>query len=376
MRIQPVSFQYNNWAIGKSVKSNSYNQVRDFKSAELSNVFYYPVNFTSRKKRTHETTKPHLAEKSGNFLLSKISDIPCPACGKLLSSPKEYEKFRKELAKIPSDEYLEFLGNYTQYMRPVEEQVYHELCNLSESLGDIEGAKDIRTLVVMLRDEKLPVLQEIQLKLINKMKALAHTLPENEKKVLLAKVDSLKSIIKNKKTMAPFRRKIMLDEISQIEIKNPHKYDKLQKIAKKFPTSTDMAVAWFVKYSGKNKKGEDWDSYTIATRLLSYSNTDHFIPYSEDNKRNDIGNYLPMHEACNVEKSNYNPNYWLSRKPERIKYLQTFFDYCNMLIKTRRISKKKYRKYVAYATENIAEATKGQVILNNNQTPETNPFMQ
>ena len=47
-----------------------------------------------------------------------------------------------------------------------------------------------------------------------------------------------------------------------------------------------------------------------------------------------------------------------------------------MLIKTRRVNKKKYRKYVAYATENIAEATKGQVILNNNQTPETNPFMQ
>ncbi len=376
MRIQPVFLQNSYQTKGKITKNNTPNQMQDFKLAEISNAFYYPVNFTSRKKRTHETTIPKLAERSGNFILSKISDIPCPACGKLLISPKEYEKFCKELAKVPPDEYLEFLGNYTKYMRPVEEQVYHELCNFSSSLGNTEGAKDIRTLVVMLRDEKLPVLQEIQLKLINKMKALAHTLPEDEKNILLAKVDSLKSIIKNKKTMAPFRRKIMLDEISQIEIKNPHKYKKLQAIAKKFPTSTDMSVAWFVKYSGKNKNGVDWDSYTIATRLLSYSNTDHFIPYSEDNKRNDIGNYLPMHEACNVEKSNYNPNYWLSRKPERVQYLQTFFDYCNMLIKTRRVNKKKYRKYVAYATENIAEATKGQVILNNNQTPETNPFMQ
>ena len=41
--------------------------------------------------------------------------------------------------------------------------------------------------------------------------------------------------------------------------------------------------------------------------------------------------------------------------------LKEYFDSVNELISTKRISKKKYRNYVAYATQTIWEVSKGQV---------------
>lgn len=341
-----------------SVPINQYKQIN-----ELSNAFYYPVNFTAKTQRTFETTKPKLKERSCDFLISKIPDIPCPACGKKMLNRTKYEQIADELAKVPKEEYLYFLSNYYDYMRPVEASVYREICQVAQKNGD---TTDIRELLVSLRDTKLPILQEAQMRLVNKMTALAKSLPEDEKKALLSKIAKLKKEIKRKNATAPFRRKIMLDRISKVKIKNPKKYEKLQRIAKNFPTSSDMNSAWIVKYSGKDKHGNDWDSYSIALRFLesSIANTDHIIAYGIDNTHDDITNYISMHKACNTQKENKSFLQWLYEdKANRIKYLTDYFDNVNELIETKKIKKKKYKNYVAYATETIYEASKGQLNL-------------
>lgn len=164
----------------------------------------------------------------------------------------------------------------------------------------------------------------------------------------------------------------MIDRISKIKIRNPKKYAKLQNIAKSFPTSHDMNSAWIVKYSGKNKQGEDWTSRDIALRFLSssVSTTDHILAYDIDCKHNDISNYMAMHAACNSAKGNKPFLQWLYEdKNNRIKYMQDYFDKCDELIKSKKITKKKYREYVAYATNTISDLSKGQVKLSNFQNP-------
>ena len=366
MKIQPIT-------VFKSYYTNRSNKPNDFSMAstntngssinQLSNTYYLPVSFTSSKKRTYSTDRKNIAEKSGNFAVSKLSDIPCPACGKKMLNQAKFNQIAQELASLEPEQYLDCLGKYTEYMRPVEESVYDEICALSEKNGN---SRDIRTLLVDLRDTKLPILQKAQMRQIKKMKAIAKGLPESEKKCLMQKLNSLQSIIRKKNPSAPVRRKIMIDRISKIKIQNTKKYEKIQMLAKGFPTSSDMNSAWIVKYSGKNKANQDWNSYDIALRFLSSSiaNTDHIIAYDIEKNHDDISNYISMHSACNAQKGNKPFLQWLYEdKDNRIKYLQDYFETVDDIIQSKRIAKKKYRDYVAYATQTIFEASKGQVKL-------------
>ena len=335
-------------------------------SKEILNVFYYPINFKS-VKRTYSSSNKKLQEKTTDFQICKKGDVPCPACGKKIMTKSQFEKFAYNLAKTPPDNYLNFLENYTQYMRPVEESAYNEIKDLSAKLAEKgENVKDIRTLVVMLREQKLPVLQKVQMRLVKKMIALAKTLPENEQTNLINKINNFKREIARKKSDSPFRRKIMIEEIKQIKISNPKKYKKLQNIALRFPASSDMNSAWIVKYSGKNKYNEDWTSYDIALRLLQVStaSTDHILAYDIENNHDDISNYLAMHAGCNSRKSNKTFMQWLNEdKDNRLEYLKDYFEVCDKLINNKKITKKKYRQYVATATQTICDVTQGQVDL-------------
>jgi len=338
----------------------------------LNKIYYYPLNLSFSAKRTFSTDRKDLAEKSGDFIISDICDIPCPSCGKKMLNKDKFDMIAKELSELPPDEYLNCLAKYKQYMRPVEESVFDEIYKMSQQQG---ASKDIRTLLVQLRDTKLPVLQEVQLNLIKKMRRLARKLPDDEKAVLLGKIKVLQSIVKKNKTESPFRRKIMIDRISKIKIQNPKQYEKLQNIAKSFPRSADMNSAWIVKYSGKNKHNEDWSSYDIALRLLasSVANTDHIVAYSIDNNHDDISNYMSMHRACNENKANKPFLQWLhENKTNRIKYMRSYFEHIDKLIKTKKIDNKKYENYVAYATQTVFEASKGQVKLFDSETDSEN----
>ena len=365
MKILPITYSIKINNFYKPSKSTSFNTV-DYNSSgqndKICNFFYYPVNFTSTK-RTTGTTKKKLAEKSGNFAIARINNLTCPACGKKMLTRNKFNKIAEEFTNLSPDQYLEHLGQYREYMRPVEESVYDEILALSKKNGN---SKDIRTLLVNLRETKLPIVQQAQMRQIKKMRAIAKGLSEPEKSCLMQKLDCLQSMIRKKNPSAPVRRKIMIDRISKIKIQNPKKYEKIQILAKGFPTSSDMNSAWIVKYSGKNKQNNDWSSAEIALRFLqsSVANTDHIIAYDIDNNNNDISNYISMHQACNSQKSNKSFLHWLNEdKDNRIKYLQKYFSEVDALIKSKNFKKKKYRNYVANATKTIFEASKGQLKL-------------
>jgi len=363
MKIQPILFN-NAYSRLSNIKqkadsiytSGNFSETKN----EVSNVFYYPVNF-SGQPRTFKTDKTELAERSGDFLVARFPDITCPSCGKKMINRSMMKRIYSDLTNLEPDEYLDYIGKYKEYMRPVEESVYDEIHELSEKPG---ASKDIRELVVSLRNTKLPILQRTQIHIIKKMRALAKTLPDDEKTVLTKKLNKLQNLVNTNKPSSPFRRKILIDRMAKIKIRNPRKYEKLQMYARSFPTSKDMNSAWIVKYSGKNKMDRDWSSLEIATRFLSSSlaNTDHIIAYDIDNNHDDITNYMAMHCSCNSEKGNKPFLQWLNEdKNGRIKNMKQYFKDVDDLITTRRLRKKKYRGYVAYATETVELASKGQV---------------
>ena len=237
MRISPISYLtgINNFYIknGKENRNKTINTPEQSGTFRVRNNFYYPVNFSAKTPRTFSTKRRQFAERSGDFYISKFNDIPCPACGKKMINQRRLEQVAYDLSLLPKEKYLEYLGDYKEYMRPVEESVYNELVELAKIPGN---SKDIRTLVVQLRDTKLPILQKAQMKTINKMRSLARTLPKDEQKVLNNKIKALVSLIRKSNSEAPFRRKTALDRISKVRIRNPYKYEKLQKIATTFPT--------------------------------------------------------------------------------------------------------------------------------------------
>ena len=336
-------------------KTDSYFKLPDYK--------FYTFLFASSKKRTYSSNNNLLKEIPGNFKICNLDGIICPACGKKMLSEKKYIEICEKLQNIPKDQYLNFLYQYRDYMRPVETSVFDEIFSISKLKGN---SKDIRTLLVNLRNTKLPLLQEAQMKQINKMFALAKTLPSEEKRSLNSKIIKLKKEIHRKNALAPFRRKVMIDRISKLKIKNPRNYKKLQMIAHNFPTSTDMTSAWIVKYSGQNKKNQNWDSYTIATRFLasSVSNTDHIMPYSSNPNHDDISNYMAMHNACNTQKSDKSFLHWINEdKKNRIKFIKQYFFDVSENISNHKITDNRYKNYVAYATNTIYIASHGQINL-------------
>lgn len=322
-----------------------------------SYIAYLP-NFTSKKTRSCTSKNELLLEKSGDFKIAKFSDIPCPACGKKMITQEMFNDISKELETAPNNKYLEILKKYKKYMRPVEESVFDEIYKLSENQS---APKDIRTLLINLRDKKLPILQDIQMRLVKKMIALAKTLPHDEKLTLQKKIKKLKYHIRKTNSEAPFRRKILIARISKLKIRNAMQYEKLKNIAKSFPCSFDMNSAWIVKYSGKNKQNEDWTSIEIAKRFLvsSVANTDHILAYDIEKNHDDISNYIAMHSACNSQKGNKAFLQWLyENKNNRISFLKDYFEAVEKIIKNK-ISDIKYKDYISLAIETIKKTTKG-----------------
>lgn len=334
------------------------------KNAKDINFGYYlPVSFASNRSRSYSSSKKHLKEIPARFKVSQFENVPCPACGNTMLTQGQFDVYTQKIEDSKPDEYLNILSDYTDYMRPIELSVYKDISKLSEETG----IKDLRKLVTMLRNTKLTQLQKIQMHRVREMSRLARTLPASEKAVLNNKIEDLKKQIHRTNSEAPFRRKIMIDRISKIKIKNPMQQRKLQNIALSFPTSNDLNSAWIVKYSGTNKHNEPWTSKDIAIRMLQESvpNTDHILAYSTERNHDDISNYLSMHKGCNCQKADKPFMQWVrENKDERLGYLEQYFKRVQELIDNGEIRNPKYKDYVANATDTIREVTRNKVDIN------------
>lgn len=364
MKILPIIAYRNNYktalkpAFKHDVKTFSQNNVQNMVK---DNVAYYTIPSTD--ERVYTSMYKDLIDVPSRFKISEFDDVPCPSCGKTMLPKEKFAEFYERIENSDKEDYLNVLEDYKEYMRPVEESVFEEMKVLSHNYH----TNDLRTLLVGLRDTKLPSLQKVQLKKSKQMKKIAKTLPEEERIALLKKINELeKSIIKHDKSTSPFRRKRLIDEIRDVKVSHIPKYNKLQEIARSFPTSSDMNSAWIVKYSGKNKYQEDWDSRDIALRLLCFSvpNTDHILARDIEENHDDLTNYMSMHKSCNEQKSNKSFLEWYYEdKHLHQASLEAYFDKADEIISSGQIDDNRYNTYVANATERIYKLSQGKVDL-------------
>ena len=365
MKISAVNYSNINKTGNNPYKPNKSVQTADVRSCsgssknELPSAYYPPVNFNG-KQRKYSSSKTRLKEIPSKFYITRFQDIPCPACGKKMLRFADFKEFCGKIDVAEPDEYINILNEYTKYMRPIELSAFEDIKKASKKAR----TKDLRTIVELLRDTKLKELQAVQTEKAKAMLELVQTFPEDEKEILSGKITELINLINKNKAETPFRRKIMLDKISQTEIKDPARKDLLLYLAKEFPTSNDMNSAWIVKYSGMNKNNEPWSSKDIAKRLLEFSvpNTDHIVAYSRERNNDDITNYMAMHQGCNCHKSDKSFIDWYNEDPElRQQSINDYFESVDKLISSRKLRKKKYKNYVAYATNTIKKATDDKI---------------
>lgn len=370
MKINPITFPIAKHQTLLNKKYNNNSKVDAGYSAKndlQSQNFYTPLSLAnyniSMKGRIHYSPLSDLKCRSENFAVLRFDNIPCPDCGKTMLPRAKYNKIVNMLNNnIKPEDYLDYIGQYKNYMRPVEESVYEELTDLSKKINE----KDISKLVLELREMKLPELEATQNKQLTKMKKLAKHLPDNEKNILMENIDLIEKEIDRNNPQTVFRRKIMIDRIGKIPIRNKRKYLKLQKLAKDFPTSSAMNAAWIVKYSGLDKYGNPYDSKTIATRFLlsSVPSADHILAYNIEHGHDDITNYMAMHSGCNGQKENKHMLTWLNEdRDNRIVNMKKYFLAVNELIKSKKINTPKYKDYVAFATHRIQNLTNNSVKL-------------
>ena len=385
MKISPINNINTNKKLGavKQTSSNIFVQNQKPQITELTNI-YYPVfkqgrtrvqekTITTTQKeetpRKHSSQYPTLYEHPTKFKLAKYDGLPCPSCGNTMLTKQKFKTFQKRLDETEPNKYLYLLGEYTDYMRPIEKSVYNELVSRSSDLQ----TNDIREILVSLRDERLSHLQRIQTRKLQQMKKYCKNLPSEERKALNVKFTELGKQIKSKDEESPFRRKRMIYEIKEMQVSDPIVHEKLIAAAESFPASSDINSAWIVKYSGKNKYNQNWTSKEIAERMLanSVSNTDHMLAYSLERNHDDITNYVAMHCGCNSTKGNKPFMQWFNEAPEaRRNYLNAYFKKAYELISTGVLNDPKYKHYVAFATNTILDLSKGQVeIESDDKTP-------
>lgn len=362
MRISPIIAYTNNKramkpAFRQNVNFSSQNVVQNIVK---DNVAYYTIPSTD--ERIYTSMYKDLIDVPSKFKISEFDNVPCPSCGKTMLPKEKFAEFYERIENSDKEDYLNVLEDYKEYMRPVEESVFDEM----KVLAHTYHTNDLRTLLVNLRDTKLPALQKVQIKKAKQMKKIAKNLPEEERIALLRKINELEKTIRQEKSTSPFRRKRLIDEIRDVKVSHIPKYNKLQEIARSFPTSSDMNSAWIVKYSGKNKYHEDWDSRDIALRLLCFSvpNTDHILARDIEENHDDLTNYMSMHKSCNEQKSNKSFLEWYYEdKNLHQASLEAYFDKADEIISSGQIDDKRYNSYVANATERIYKLSHGKVDL-------------
>ncbi len=364
MKISPITAYRNTFIQAKKpsfkgeIQPSQEKDINKENPKALYNKYFYTIPSTD--DRTYTSFYQDLIDIPCKFKINTFDDVPCPSCGKIMMPKEKYAEFYHRIDTAENEEYLGILEEYKEYMRPVEESVFEEIKTLSHG----KETNDLRTLIVALRDTKLPALQKVQLKKTKLMKSIAKSLPEKEKAVLLRKLNELEKSIKQKKSTSPFRRKRLVDEIRDVKVSHIPKYNKLQDIAKSFPTSSDMNSAWIVKYSGKNKFQEDWNSRDIALRMLCFSvpNTDHILARDIEENHDDLTNYMAMHKACNEQKSNKSFLEWYYEdKHLHQASLEAYFKKTDEIISDGKIDDKRYDNYVANATQLIYDLSQGKV---------------
>jgi hypothetical protein len=255
------------------------------------------------------------------FAFKELQNLPCPCCGRIMSTNKEIENFVKNVANATGQDLIAVLERYKDRLPATERNVVNRLVNTAEKFGDFRLD---RLLNQILREPKKD-LELKQKEILKEIENLSKGLTGETYKVIRKDISSIDSIIKDGKNGDPFKRKKLIQGLEKVRDNeaNPDNRKILESIVKKaedMPTSGSDANAFIVKYS-RRKPSE------IAHRLIepSQSTAEHIHPHSKEGKDN-ASNYLAECKKCNNDRGNMSYVDWLKIYPEMISNSQIYMN--------------------------------------------------
>ena len=279
------------------------------------------------------------------FEFKKITAIPCPCCGKIMTKREELVSFMENVKTKQGLELVEELEYYLPRLRGVEAKIVKKLKVLAKKHQD----KNLKELFILMYRNSIKQLENAQKKVLVKVNKLADGLEGETLAAVKKDIAYVSKLLKKRKNTQTFKRKTFIANFYRLlaEEKSERNKKILELIAlkaKKLPTSGNSADAFVVKY---HRRSLD----EISQRLLdaSLASTEHIMPRS-DGGVNDPSNYLVQCKYCNNERSSMSYKDWLKRHPEMRSNLQVYIDKIISLIVEKRIQNHDFYPLVIKST--------------------------
>ena len=279
------------------------------------------------------------------FEFKKQTNLPCPCCGKIMTTREELLSFIENTKTKRGEELVCELEKYKNRLRGVELKVVKKLITLAPKHRD----KNLKELFLLMYRNSIKQLEKSQQKVIAKVNKLSDGLEGETYKAVKKDIAYVSRLLKKRKNSQVFKRKTFIASFYKLlgEEQNERNKKILEIIAtkaKKLPTSGNSIDAFVVKY---HRRSQD----EIAQRLLdaSLASTEHIQPRS-DGGVNDPSNYLVQCKFCNNERSSSTYKDWLKKHPEMRSNLQIYMDKIISLIVENKIQNHDFYPLVVKST--------------------------
>jgi len=279
------------------------------------------------------------------FEFKKQESIPCPCCGKIMTTREELLSFIENAKKKKGNELAEEIEKYKPRLRGVELKIARKLIIFATKFPN----KNLKELFILMYRNSIKQLEKSQQKVIIKINKLSDGLQDETYKSVKKDIFYVSKLLKKRKNSQTFKRKTFIANFYRLlaEEKNERNKKILELIAlkaKKLPTSGNSIDAFVVKYHRRSIE-------EIAQRLLdaSLASTEHIMPRS-DGGVNDASNYLVQCKYCNNERSSMSYKDWLKRHPEMKTNLQVYIDKIISLIMENKIQNHDFYPLVVKST--------------------------
>ncbi len=279
------------------------------------------------------------------FEFKKIPSIPCPCCGKIMTTREELISFMENVKVKRGSALVNELEYFRPRLRGVEAKIFRKLKILAKKNLD----KNLKELFILMYRNSIKQLENAQKKVIAKINKLADGLEGDTLKAVKKDIAYVSRLLKKRKNSQVFKRKTFIANFYKLlgeetSERNKKILEIITLKAKKLPTSGNNVDAFIVKY---HRRSLD----EISQRLLdaSLASTEHIMPRS-DGGVNDPSNYLVQCKYCNNERSSMSYKDWLKRHPEMRSNLQVYIDKIISLIVEERIKNHDFYPLVIKST--------------------------
>ena len=292
-------------------------------------------------------------DKEDAYNLKNIPNLPCACCGKRMINEDLARKYTSKVFETPAISALKSLKPLSKDFRATEKTVY----NLLKRSANKHPYEDLNTLLNRRYYYHLNRLESNQLKILSKAVNAGNNLSDESKielnKVLLNARNILFQESKNERQ----KRSRIIKGFVELSKQIPEKdiVEKMIKILKTLPNSTNDVDSYVVKYSQRGNR-------EIGQRLISPSlpSLDH-IKVASKSGENEFYNLLVTCQKCNFERSNTPYSEWIKIHPEIPKHVQKNIDRIIKEINSGKL--KNFDNYPKEIQKTLYKESKGKIKL-------------